>query len=179
MDNDLKHRMISIQNNLPSRQQMLCKYIINNIHDVSMMTVKSLSENSGVGTTTILRFIDHLGYEKYPDFKNALIRYNVRNHQDTWWHLKQSLETEENSGNSLISTGKNTISDIENMLLYPNSNHYEIFLDILSASRKLYFLGLRTSKSLAIYAELMLRGILDHVEQLSFDPDFLYDQSLK
>ncbi|WP_174614749.1 MurR/RpiR family transcriptional regulator [Virgibacillus ihumii] len=44
---------------------------------------------------------------------------------------------------------------------------------------KVHFLGMRTSKSLALYFEMMLGNILDNLNQLSLNSDFLYDEALK
>lgn len=176
---DLKDRLIAIQNDLPRQQQSLCKYVIKNIDDVSTMTINELSKNSQVGTTTILRFIDKIGYKKYPDFKKDIIKYAFNNKKNTWWHLQKSLEEIDESENSMMKVGYSSIQDIESMLGELDLKQYTHFLNMLFQSKNLYFLGMRTSISIALYFELMLRGIRDNMTQLSGNNDFLYDESLK
>ncbi|MDA3130515.1 MurR/RpiR family transcriptional regulator [Aliibacillus thermotolerans] len=178
MKTNLKEKLIEIQYNLPRQQQKLCKYIIENIDDVSTMTINELSKNSKVGTTTILRFIEKVGYKKYPDFKKDLIKQLFHERKNTWWHLQKSLEEIDEAMNSLVKVGNSSIQDIETMLRRLDTKEYEKFIDLLLHSNKVYFLGLRTSKSIALYFDMMLRGILDSVVQLSWSPDFLYDESL-
>lgn len=175
---NLKEQLVDIQNKLPKQQQKICKYIIDNFDEVSTMTIMELSQESGVGTTTILRFIEKVGYKKYPHFKNDVIKYNSNNKKNTWWHLKQSLEGMEEVENSLVKVGKSSIEDIDSMLSIVDVNEYETFLNILLEANKIHFLGMRTSKSLALYFEMMLRGILDNLNQLSWNSDFIYDESL-
>ncbi|QKY70169.1 MurR/RpiR family transcriptional regulator [Lentibacillus sp. CBA3610] len=175
----MKEKLIEIQDELPKQQQKICKFIINHLDDVSTMTIKDLSENSGVGTTTILRFIDKIGYKKYPDFKNDVIKYNFNNKANTWWHLKKSLEEIDGAENSIVNVGKSSIEDIESMLRDIDIEEYETFLKLLLYSDKVHFLGMRTSKSLALYFEMMLRGILDNLNQLSLNADLIYDELLK
>ncbi|WP_010531856.1 MurR/RpiR family transcriptional regulator [Lentibacillus jeotgali] len=179
MHNNLKEKLVEIQDGLPKKQRKICKFIINHIDEVSTMTIKELSEKSGVGTTTILRFIEKAGYKKYPNFKNDIIKYNFSNKQNTWWHLKKSLEEMDDAENSLVKVGQSSIDDIETVLRETDMKEYETFLKILLDADNVHFLGMRTSKSLALYFEMMLRGILDHMNQLSLNSDFIYDESLK
>jgi DNA-binding MurR/RpiR family transcriptional regulator len=179
MEHDLKDKLIEIQDTLPKQQHRVCKYIINNIDEISTMTIKELAKQSGVGTTTILRFIEEIGYRKYPHFKNDIIKYNFSNKRNTWWHLKKSLEEIDEAENSLVKVGKSGIEDIESMMREFDIKEYETFLQRLLDADKVHFLGMRTSKSLALYFEMMLRGILDNLNQLSLNSDFIYDESLE
>lgn len=179
MSDQLKEKLVEIKDGLPSKQQKICNYIINNIDEVSTMTIKELSTKSEVGTTTILRFIDKVGYKKYPHFKNDIIKYILNNKQNTWWHLKKSLEEMDEAKNSLVKVGKGSIEDIESLLREINVNEYETFLNILLNANTVHFLGMRTSKSLALYFEMMLGSILDNLNQLSLNSDFIFDESLK
>ncbi|SFD90473.1 DNA-binding transcriptional regulator, MurR/RpiR family, contains HTH and SIS domains [Lentibacillus persicus] len=176
---NLKESLKEIQVSLPKKQKKLCHFIINNIDQVSTMTIQELSDKSGVGTTTILRLINKMGYKKYPHFKNDVIKYNFNTKDDTWWHLKKSLEEMDDAKNSLIKVGKSSIEDIESIMKEYDAEEYDTFLKLLLNAENVHFLGMRTSKSLALYFEMMLRGILDNLNQLSLNSDFIYDESLK
>ncbi|MBB5171896.1 MurR/RpiR family transcriptional regulator [Texcoconibacillus texcoconensis] len=178
MNQNLKEKLIEVQNDLPKQQQKLCKFIIEHIGAVSTMTIQELSERSEVGTSTILRFIDKIGYKKYPQFKNDVIQYNFDKRTNTWWHLKKSLEEMDETEVSLVKVSKGSIEDIESMLNELDQKEYEKSLKTLLHANRIYFLGMRTSKSLSLYFEMMLRGIVD-TYQLSLNTDFIYDDSLK
>lgn len=179
MTNNIKNEMIKIRNQLPLQQKKICKYIINNMDEIPTMTIKELSAQTDVGTTTIIRFINKLGYKKYQDFKNSIINYTLEDKKNTWWHLKKSIVTMNESDNSLVKVGNDSIQDIDHVLKTVNIDEYNQFIDILTNSKKTYFLGMRTSKSLSFYFEMMLREILDNVKQLSWNTEFIYDESLK
>ena len=178
MDSNIKDQLIAIQYDLPRQQQKLCKYMIENIGEISTMTINELSIKSQVGTTTILRLIEKVGYKKYPDFKKDVIKHVFNVRKNTWWHLQKSLEEMDEAENSLVKVGNSSIQDIESMLRELDVEEYNKFLNLLLQSNKVCFLGMRTSKSIALYFEMMLRGILDNLAQLSWNPDFLYDDSL-
>lgn len=175
----IKNKMITLQHNLPKQQRKACEYVIKNIDDIPTMSIQELSRESNVGTATILRFIEKLGYEKYSDFKNNVMRYNYDNKENTWWHLEKSLQENRGEENSLIKVGNGSMKDIETMINKQNIEKYNVFLDLLLQSEKVYFLGMRTSKSISFYYEMMLEGILDNTIQLSWNPDFIYDKSAK
>ncbi|WP_160112384.1 MurR/RpiR family transcriptional regulator [Salicibibacter kimchii] len=123
--------------------------------------------------------IEKIGYKKYPQFKNDIIKYVFNNKKNTWWHLKKSSEDMDEVDHSLGKVGKSSIEDIESVLREVDSKEYETFLNVLLEAEKVHFLGMRTSKSLALYFEMMLGGILDNLNQLSLNSDFIYDESLK
>lgn len=174
----IKDALMHIQHDLPPQQKRLCKYMLEHLKDVSTMTINTLSSKSGVGTTTILRFIKKIGFTKYPDFKRELTNDVFRAQQETWWHLQKSLEDMDDDKNSIVKVGKTSVHDIQSMVRTIDQEQYEQILHVLLQANKNYILGLRTSKSIALYFEMMLKGIVDNVTQLSWAPDFLFDESL-
>lgn len=178
MDVNFMDKLTTIQFDLPKQQQKVCKYIIEHIDDASTMTINEVATRSEVGTTTVLRFIEKVGYKKYPDFKKDAIQYVFNRKKNTWWHLQKSLEEMDDTENAIVTVGNSSIQDIESMVRNLNTEEYASFLKTLLDSTNVYFLGMRTSKSIAFYFEMMLRGILDQLGQLSWNPEFLYDESL-
>ena len=61
----------------PTQQRKLSEYILSNSNYVCLMTVKELSEKSGVGRATIMRLVERLGYASYSDFKRDLNDTNL------------------------------------------------------------------------------------------------------
>ncbi len=178
MNVNFMDKLTTIQFDLPKQQKKVCKYIIEHLDDASTMTINELAATSEVGTTTVLRFIEKVGYKKYPDFKKDAIQYVFNRKKKTWWHLQKSLEEMDDTENSIVKVGNSSIEDIESMIRKLNTEEYDTFLQTMLDANKVYFLGMRTSKSIAFYFEMMLRGILDNLGQLSWNPEFLYDDSL-
>ena len=48
------------------------KYIVGHPAEVSTMTIRQLADHSHVSATTILRFLKHMGYDGYAEFKFTL-----------------------------------------------------------------------------------------------------------
>ncbi|WP_102115637.1 MurR/RpiR family transcriptional regulator [Lactiplantibacillus plantarum] len=48
------------------------KYIVGHPAEVSIMTIRQLADHSHVSATTILRFLKHMGYDGYAEFKFTL-----------------------------------------------------------------------------------------------------------
>ncbi|AEV94466.1 MurR/RpiR family transcriptional regulator [Pediococcus claussenii] len=72
-------------------QLELCvyKYIIAHINEVQGMTIRELSNESHVSSTTILRFLKKMGFDGFSDFKYAL-RHNHEERETTV--IDQDLE---------------------------------------------------------------------------------------
>lgn len=179
MYDDIKKKLIDIQYSLPRQQKKVCQYCIENLETISMLTIDELAEKTGVGRTTIIRFLNKIGYQKFSEFKNEITSFIVTNKSNTWWHLQKSLEKEVNEGESgLVHIGKHSIQDIKAMVNKLKIEDYNTFIQTVLNANTLYFLGLRTSKSISIYFEMMLKGILKNTRQLSWNTDYLYDEAL-
>ena len=91
MKRTILDQIIEIKDVLPKKQKALCNYLVLNYGKVGIMTVAELAENAGVGTTTVMRLIQMLGYDSYLSFKKELrsengslyyvVSYNGKKHQ--------------------------------------------------------------------------------------------------
>ena len=84
MENNIIDKIIQIKDVPPKKQRMLCNYLAINYVDAGMMTVAELTQQSGVGTTTVMRLMKTLGYENYSDFKHDLFNISIMRNSSSY-----------------------------------------------------------------------------------------------
>lgn len=102
MENNIIDKIIQIKDVLPKKQRMLCNYLAINYVDAGMMTVAELAQQSGVGTTTVMRLMKTLGYENYSDFKHDLFNISIMRNSSSYRGIKQSISAAIQSPSSSI-----------------------------------------------------------------------------
>ena len=63
---------MTLKDVLPKKQRILCQYSALNYERVGVMTVAELARAAGVGTTTVMRLVQTLGYDSFSAFKRTL-----------------------------------------------------------------------------------------------------------
>ena len=80
---------------------MKCDFILKNFSSLGLATIKELSEQAGVGISTVMRTIKALGYDNYNDFRRDI--YAGAMPGESRWTLKNSIDT--------FSEDKNRVHD--------------------------------------------------------------------
>ena len=57
---------------LTKNQKKLADYVRNNLIEIAFMNIITLSQKSGVSTSTITRFVKVLGFNSFPEFQEAV-----------------------------------------------------------------------------------------------------------
>ena len=57
---------------LTKNQKTLADYVRNNLIEIAFMNIITLSQKSGVSTSTITRFVKVLGFNSFPEFQEAV-----------------------------------------------------------------------------------------------------------
>lgn len=175
-EHDFLEKLINLKSTLPKRQKQVCDFVLENYQNISLLSIKELAEACNVGQTTVLRFINNIGYSSYNDFKKSLHYYTIEKSQSTWWHLKNSLTM--NHHNTLENTWQEIIELLNHNLNEELSVNFNKACHLLSNSTMINIIGLRTSKASALYFGYMLAEFHKDVRQLSYDSDFMYDNLL-
>ena len=68
MGNEVLEQIIKIKDAVPKKQRILCNYLALNYEKIGVMTVAELAENAGVGSTTVMRLVQLLGFDSYTTF---------------------------------------------------------------------------------------------------------------
>ena len=162
---------------LSKSQKILAEYIISNCEKAAYMTAGRLSEKTGVSESTVVRFACEMGYSGYPSFQNAL-KENVKTQMTTTQRMELALE-KIGDNDILESVLKTDINFIEKTLDRIDRNEFKKAAAAISAAKRIYVTGVRSSAALANFAFFYLRLICDDVQLInSTGGDGLFEQLL-
>ena len=159
MGNEVLEQIIKIKDAVPKKQRILCNYLALNYEKIGVMTVAELAENAGVGSTTVMRLVQLLGFDSYTTFKKALAQESLLKNTTPYRSLRQ--EFSRTSETASRDTFHMAIADAIQLML---------------ESDQLYILGMRSSKALALYFEYVAERFYPHIRQLSREEEFVYDR---
>lgn len=170
--------ILRIKDVLPKKQQKLCNYLVMNYEQVSIMTVAELSQAADVGTTTVMRLVQTLGRSSFVEFKKELLNSALMNSTTSYRRLKQSfhqtVSTED--GGTLQAVVSDGLAVLENLCTPSNLKQFDALLDKLENAQRIFILGMRSSKSTALYCEYSLSTFCQSVYQLSNDSEYVFDR---
>lgn len=79
-ETDFKARVVEAFDELPPQQQLVANYLLENVREVTFLSVPDLAQRSGASEATIVRFAQRLGYDGFASLKANLaeaLRENV------------------------------------------------------------------------------------------------------
>lgn len=91
MGNEVLEQIIKIKDAVPKKQRILCNYLALNYEKIGVMTVAELAENAGVGSTTVMRLVQLLGFDSYTTFKKALAQESLLKNTTPYRSLRQEF----------------------------------------------------------------------------------------
>ena len=145
-------------------QKKIANYIIKNYDKAAFMTAATLSDNTGVSCSTVVRFAVELGYEGYPELQKSL-QEMVR----TKLTAVQRMEVTSNrmGDRDVLSTILNyDILKIKQTLDEIDKSAFEQAVETISNAKNIYILGIRSSASLAGFLGFYLNLIFDNVKMV-------------
>lgn len=178
MKNNLLDDILRAKELLPKKQRALCSYLVINYERASTMTVAELAEAAGVGTTTVMRFVQMMGYRSYPAFKRDLINAMLMKNAAPYQTLKESFvgDSQTESSDTFRRVTADGIRVLEGLCSPSNITQFENAVQLLLKAENIYTLGMRSSKVLALYFEYLVDRFYPRVRQLSDQGEFIYDR---
>lgn len=178
--NEIFSTIISIKESLPNKQKMLCDYILENYASIGLITVKELADKAGVGTTTVLRVMNALGYNSFQEMKKDF--HNLSLETSNKWRIFQESFKEKNDDQEF-----KTLSDVweEGIYLLDKTlnptliENFKLAMDLITKAGRINILGLRPYKAVAIYLELLMEEFYSKTRQLSYDSDSMFERILQ
>lgn len=175
MDNLLKHISES-KDQLPKRQRVFCDYILRNPLKASMLSITDLANEAGIGSATVVRSINSLGYQSVNRFKSELrqcaFSESVSTY-NTFWSTTQQYAAE----NDNIANAINSFSDyIKNLNSPVFIEQLNTAAQMILSARYVYILGLRSSRVFSVLLENELRLLHIPYIQLSEQADLIFDK---
>ncbi len=170
--------ILKIKDVLPKKQRLLCNYLALNYEQIGVMTVAELAEKAGVGTTTVMRLVQTLGYQSFTAFKRELVQLALVRNTSSYRGLKQSFVSDKQteSSDTLRGVTADSLRVLENLCTPANVEQFEKAIQLMLRSESIYTIGLRSSVALALYFEYGVGSFYPHVRQLSWEGEFVYDR---
>ncbi len=156
MDNVKKSRIIRrLQaefESLPSKLRLVAKHIVDHSADFGMDPIRITAQKIGVGTNTLVRLADHMGFESYDalraPFRRALLTTSEAV-DDTHW--LDTLAQSGKSGRHLGDASRNTLSIDHRTLHEQDPQYLQSIVDALFKARHVFVSGYRGCFGLAHY----------------------------
>lgn len=167
-------KIISKKEKMSKKQKIFCEFILDNYQNLEIYSINTMAEKAGVGTTTILRTINNLGYDSLNEFKIDIHKVRLESHAPTWWQFEE--DNLDNSESQIRSVWKNINLLHEYSMDVNLENSIKISLDMMEKSSRINILGLRTSRAVAIYLENSINQFYPKCNQLSYEPHFAFDR---
>ncbi|SRR5690625_38642 len=176
-DTNLLQKIINKKERLPKKQKEFSDYILENYRELGIQSIGKMSENSGVGTTTILRTIRQFGYDNLNDFKKDIHLVVIDSQTPKWWDFSNEDEEADTRNDNHI---QKTWSKINQLQQYTMTKDLEKTINAavkrMTEAERINVFGLRTSRSVALYLENSINEFNPVCQQLSYEPNFIFDR---
>lgn len=174
---DLLQKIINKKDDLPKKQKEFSDYILENYRQIGIKPIGKMSQDSGVGTTTILRTIKQFGYDNLNDFKKDIHLVVIDSQTPKWWNFEDNdKETDRHTENNI----KRTWDKINQLQHYTMTKDLETNIEAavkrMTEAERINVFGLRTSRSVALYLENSINEFNPVCQQLSYEPHFIFDR---
>lgn len=172
--------LIENKSKMTKKHQAICDYLLENHSEISMMSVKELAEEVGVGTTTVLRFTQELGYNSFFDLKKEFFEIH-KSYAYKWGRIQSSFEVDrdENSDKLVEDIWSENLSVLKRTLGPQLLDSIHEAVNLLVESQYIHLAGSRPYRSMAMYMEALLTEFEPRVHQLSMDMDNTLDRLLR
>lgn len=147
---------------LPRAQKKIALFMLENQATSIFMTAAELGEQAAASETSAIRLACTLGYENFPDFLKDL-REEASDQLSTLQRLRSHRNRQ--ASDSLVSSVINTELAQYEQTGAPASNDAEInrLAQEICAAPAVYIIGLRSTRSLAVYLEFYLSWFFPRV----------------
>lgn len=162
---DLLNKISKIK--LTKKEKIIAEYFLDENTNIYLMTATEIAEKLDISDTSIIRFVKHLGYKNFKEFRNSG-QNNIKNYL--------------NNSNSLIEKvdilKKNSIEEIflENInndtkSLFSENSIREIknICSIIMNKRKKFIVGFKSTAGLANFFGIRLGFMLKDVQVFNVD----------
>lgn len=159
-------------------QRMIAKYITEQYDKAAFMTAAKLGEKVGVSESTVVRFATELGYDGYPQLQRAM-QEMIRSKLTT---LQRMEVTSSRIGTDDMISGVLT-QDIENIrhtIEEISREDFQRTVEAIANARRIYVIGVRSARVLAVFLTYYLNMMLDNVIQVDTSSETaIFEQMLR
>lgn len=142
-------------------QKLIASYVIDHYDLAVFMTAKKMADEIGVSESTVVRFAFAVGYEGFPEFMKALeAYYKSKMNTISMMGAKYGKISQSDLLNSVL---RSDMERMEDTIVNLDVEAFELAVDIILNSKKVYVVGLRTCEPLAEFLHFYLNMIRSDV----------------
>jgi DNA-binding MurR/RpiR family transcriptional regulator len=154
---------------LTKTEKKILEYIIKNPKNIITQSALEIGRNLSISDASVLRFSKTLGFNKFSDLKNYITStLNSISPNERIIKNWNNFDSENDIANKIINAD---ISNIKNFLSNINFNLLNQATTLLQNSKKIYFLGLGSSKGISQFMFWYMR-------RLGFDTECINEGGL-
>ncbi len=149
---------------LSKGHRRIAEYIAQHYDKAVFMTAAALGENCGVSESTVVRFAMAMGYEGYPELREALsslVRQRLTSEQR--FAIASGIEQQDVLQTVLRNDEQNIRKTVEDI----SQTEFDDVVERLLNARRIYVMGLRSAAPLAQFMYHYLHQIMDDVVLVS------------
>lgn len=159
--NDLINQIQSELPRFSKGQKHIARYILEHYDKAAFMTASRLGATVGVSESTVVRFATELGYDGYPHLQRALQEL-IRNKLTSVQRMEVS--NDRMGGRDVLQTVLHADMDMIRLTLDGlDRAAFQGAVDALTAARRIYILGVRSSSALANFLGFYFNLLFDNV----------------
>jgi DNA-binding MurR/RpiR family transcriptional regulator len=147
--------------NLPRAQKKVAVYMLENPSEALFMTSQQLGESSKTSEATVVRLAVTLGFEGFPEFKEAL-QSEAKDQLSTFGRL-QEHRAKVGTQSLLSSIISEEIDAASSYLTKSNDEEIRELASCICDSNGVYLIGLRSTRNLALYMQYYLSWFLPNI----------------
>lgn len=151
---------------LSKTHKVIAKYVLEHTTETSYLSIKELSERTGAGEATIMRFCTKLGFDGYPDFKTAL-RDDLADRGNIALRLKESYKVYEGRGEAVMKMFQDDMDRIQRTLDQMDVDEFFRVCDELILAKRIFIITGRSSSSLGMFFQYYLNMTLGNVQLIT------------
>jgi len=178
MDGDILFLAKNGRSKFSKSQKAIADYILKNYDKVAFMTASKLGDKVGVSESTVVRFAAELGYDGYPEMRQALqemIKHRLTSVQ------RIEVAKDKMNGSDIISTLLHAdINNIRMTMELINRSDFDAAVDLILNAKKIYIVALRSSMALGSLMGYYFNLIFENVKLItSVSTSEMFEQLLR
>lgn len=164
MKKDILHIIEENMDGFSKGQRQIGRYLLAHYDKAAYMTAARLGHEVSVSESTVVRFVNELGYAGYPEFQKALQEL-IRKKLTSFQRMEVTNQLI-GDGDVLEKVLMGDVDKIRHTLEGIDRDAFAKTVDALINARNIYIIGVRSSATLAGFMSYNLRMAFDNVRQV-------------
>ena len=152
----------TIKKDLPRQQRAICDYILNNYQHAAFLTVDDLAKATITSPATVLRTITRLGFSSFSSIKEELQKVIYTSTIPPLDRLRDTF-TGFDESTVLERIIEENIQNLKAMKSRHLAESFPRAVGLVEKAKRIYILGLRSTKGIALYLHALLQQFLPDV----------------